>query len=113
MSRMENHFGTITEICTELKGFESKYRHAVDEYGLMSDSDDDEDYIGDPEFHYVKSIDMMFKVESDEEEFRGAATLNIGPSKWAFSATFYNGGADLGEVLDNHFIKMMEFSEER
>jgi len=101
MSRTENHFGIITEICDTVTGFEAKYTLAQSEHSLVPADDDSASYIDDPEFQYVASIDMMFKIETEENEYGHTKMLPLAPQKWAFTASFYNGGGSLSEVLDD------------
>lgn len=104
MSRTENHIGKVKEICIDQKGFEDKYKYAINNHDLERDSDDDEGYMEDRRFLYIEDLDKMFIiVENIEDECGHCVVKSVGDNEYEYILSFYNGGGGFAEVFESNF----------
>lgn len=101
MSRTENYFGKITEICQTVSGYEKKCQMAQDKHGLILDEEDG-GLLYEGEFFYHKMSDKMFYLELDEGEYSNLIRMADDKSGQSFviNLIFYNGGACFSEALE-------------
>ena len=108
MSRVEHHVGTAQEICVQQDTFEAKYTFAVNEFGLTYDEADEEGYIEDNNFFYLKKPNKMFRILSNIENEYGHCVIRedvSDPSIYHYTLSFYNRGGGFDEVFEDALNK--------